>query len=218
MLSVCVCLREMREHFIFTDRMWDILALVHSLTRALCSCASTHLCSVFFLLCSRFCFIHKSWSRQSWACFFYFGCLISLFTPSPSSDGILYARSHPQLSGGEIVHTGPSPRPVWFSLPANPASDSHRNAASPNFIWSVCKLAAKQNKWKGRLILEEFKGGKCAFNKRYFYCWVLETKALNIRGVRYADVCIELLMLQVSHQTLPQTFWWAKLFGFPPSF
>lgn len=41
----------------------------------------------------------------------------------------------------------------------------------------------------------------------------IPVKALCISNVRYADVCPQLLRLQVSHQTVCQTFWWAKLFG-----
>lgn len=164
MLSVCVCERDERA-----------LHVCRQDVRHSCTCAQFNQSPLFFrlstfvfsflFLCSPFSFIQKSWSRKSWACF-YFGCLISLLTPSSSSSDMLYSRPHP---GGKLCMQAPHWVPVWFSPSANPASDSQRNAASPNFIWSVCKLEANENKWKGHLILEEFKRGKCAFNKRYSF-------------------------------------------------
>lgn len=118
---------------------------------------------------------------------------------------------------GQIVHTAPSLCPVWFSLLADPSPDSQRMAAKLVRLWSSNKLLANKNTWKKAaafISIENEKRGITALvlvPAKWVQAILIES--LNMRSVRYADICPYLLMLQVSHQNcfsdivMKQTVW-----------
>lgn len=145
----------------------------------------------FLFLCSLFCYIKKTGVGRAELVFIL--DVLFFFCPCHLPPPPYFCPASSSADRREIVHTGPSLCRVWFNLLANLASDSQRNSANSHFLWSVCKLKANENKWKGHLILEDFKRGKCAFYKCCsLYCWdgVLQMNTLNNRDVRCADVWV----------------------------
>lgn len=192
MLSVCVW--EMREYFVvmFADRKCSVLGHVHS------SFLSKPSVLMPWNVFVEFFFLYFPCSFQAlyvWAVCFYFICLITSFRSSQSSR---FA-----CDRGQIVHTAPSLWPVWFSLVADFSPDSQRMAANLVCLWSSNKLVANENAWKNsvnlsaeRIIKEELQL-QCLPAKPV---WAIQIESLNMRSVRYADVCPYLPMLQISDQ------------------